>query len=201
MSKRLPGGIEMNGRSKRIATAAVAGIASITVATALAAPAERTFSSGNFSKGIPDEGVAVKTLNVKKKCTIKDVNALVALETTFNQDFALYLMHPSGETIHLSSNNGGDGNGYGSGGCAGAVAFDDEAELKIDSFEGVNKTFFNDDSYQPEQVDTNGIGGLEDLDGLKLKGKWKLIASDTEQFGAGALKCFKLDVRYKSPNN
>ncbi len=201
MSKRLPGGTEMNGRTKRIATAAVAGIASITAATALAAPITKTFSSGNFSMGVPDEGVAVKTLNVKKKGTIKDVNALVALDTTFNEDFALYLMHPSGKTIHLSSNNGGSGDGYGNGNCASAVAFDDEANLKIDSFEGVNKTFFADNPYQPEEVDTNGLGGLEDLDGRKLNGKWKLIASDTEQFGFGVLKCFKLNVTYKSPNN
>ncbi len=191
----------MNGRTKKIATAAVAGIASITAATAFAAPIDKTFSSGNFSTVVPDEGVAVKTLNVKQKGTIKDVNALVALDTTFNGDYALYLMHPSGKTIHLSSNNGDAGDGYGSGGCAGAVAFDDEAQLKIDSFEGINKTFFNDDSYQPEEVDTNGLGGLEDLDGRKLNGKWKLIASDTDQFGSGVLKCFKLDVRYQSTNN
>ncbi|MEJ7875944.1 MAG: proprotein convertase P-domain-containing protein [Solirubrobacterales bacterium] len=191
----------MNGRKKRITAAAIAGLASITVATAVAATNDKTFSSGTINVGVPNEGVAVKSLKVKTKGTIKDVNVLVGLDTTFNQDFALYLMHPSGKTIHLSSNNGGSGDGYGSGGCAGAVAFDDEAELEIDSFEGVNKTFFDDDDYQPEEVDTNGLGGLEDLDGKNLSGKWRLIASDTEEFGAGLLECFKLDVEYKTPQN
>jgi subtilisin-like proprotein convertase family protein len=159
------------------------------------------FSTGNFDMGIPEEGVAVKNLKVKTKGTIKDVNVLVGLSTTFNEDYALYLMHPSGKTIHLSSNNGGNGDGYGNGDCASAVRFDDEAVLEIDSFEGVNKTFFADDDYQPEEVDTNGLGGLEDLDGKKVNGKWKLIASDTTQFGAGTLDCFKLEVEYKTPKN
>ena len=191
----------MHGRTRRIAMAAVAGIASITVATAVAATKDKAFSTGNFSASVPDEGVAVKSLNVKTKGTIKDVNAFVGLDITFNGDYALYLMHPSGKTIHLSSNNGGSGNGYGSGGCAGAVEFDDEAMLEIDSFEGVDKTFFNEDSYQPEEVDTNGLGGLEDLDGKKLNGKWKLIASDTTEFSGGTLECFKLEVEYKTPSN
>ncbi len=191
----------MNGRKSRIAMAAVAGIASITVATAVAATKEKTISTGDFNLSIPDEGVAVKNLNVKTKGTIKDVNVLVGLTTTFNDDYALYLMHPSGKTIHLSSNNGGSGNGYGNGDCASAMRFDDEATLEIDSFDQVDKTFFADDDYQPEEVDTNGLGGLEDLDGKKLSGKWKLIASDTTKFGAGGLDCFKLEVEYKTPKN
>ncbi len=191
----------MYGRSRRIAMAAVAGLASITVATAVAATKEKTFSTGDFSMGIPDEGVAVKNLKVKTKGTISDVNVLVALDTTFNGDYALYLMHPSGKTIHLSSNNGDAGNGYGSGDCASAVRFDDEAVLKVDAYEGINRTFFDDDDYQPEEVDSNEIGGLEDLDGKKLNGKWKLIASDTDQFSAGTLECFKLEVEYTTPKN
>ncbi len=179
--------------------AAVAGIASVTVATAVGATKEKTFSSGALSKVVPDEAVAVQTLNVKTKGTIKDVNALVGLETTINQDYALYLRHPSGKTIHLSSNNGGNGNGngYGSGGCGGAMTFDDEAEVAIDSFDGVNATFF-EGSYQPEQTDQNDIGGLEELDGKKLNGKWQLLASDTDAGAGAVLRCFKLEVEYKT---
>lgn len=189
----------MNGQ-KRIATATVAAIASVTVATAFGATNDKTFSSGPLNKVVPDEAVAVQTLNVKTKGTIKDVNALVGLETTINQDYALYLRHPSGETIHLSSNNGGNGNGYGSGGCGGAMTFDDEAEVAIDSFEGMDATFF-EASYQPEQTDQNDFGGLEELDGKKLSGKWQLLASDTDAGGGAGLDCFKLKIRYKTPTN
>lgn len=189
----------MNGRKKRIAAAAIAGLASITVATAVAATNDKTFSSGTINVGVPDEGVAVKTLKVKTKGTIKDVNAFVGLETTINQDYALYLMHPSGKTIHLSSNNGGTGDGYGTGGCSGAVAFDDEAQFPIEDFEGVNKTF--EGSFKPEQRDLNDNGGLEELDGRKLNGKWKLIVSDTDEFASAVLECFKLGVEYKTPTN
>ena len=186
----------MNGRLKRIAMAGVAGLASITVATAVAATKDKTFSSGTISTGVPDEGVAVRTLKVKTKGKIKDINASVSLTTTSNQDMTFLLRHPSGKTIHLSSGNGGSGNGYGTNGCGNPVTFDDEAADPVEDTEGVDTLF--EGSYQPEQVDTNGNGGLSELDGKKLNGKWQLVVVDTDEFAGGTLRCFKLEAKYKT---
>jgi len=189
----------MNGR-KKIATAAVAAIATVTVATAFAAPANRTFSAGQFELGFGGSESVSKGLKVKPRGTIKDINVEVALQNQQNSDYVLLLQHPTGKTIHLSSGNGGTGNGYGSGqGCGSTVTFDDDATNDIEDTEGINTLLFG--SYQPEEVNENvNEKGLDDLVGLKLNGKWRLVATNTEPTGVAELECFKIEAKYKTAN-
>ncbi|HYH61647.1 MAG TPA: hypothetical protein VD766_07245 [Solirubrobacterales bacterium] len=185
-----------NGRTTRIGTAALAGIASISVATALGATTEKTLSSGLISKGVPHESVLVETLKMKKKGKVKDVNVGIAFDTASNEDYTFLLRHPSGKTIHISSGNGGSGNGYGSSTCASAVRFDDEAGTPVEDLEGVDTLLFG--QYQPEELnEVSGTDGLSELDGLKTNGKWQLQVIDTEPVGLGSLRCFELDFTYK----
>ena len=186
----------MNARARRIATAAVAAIASVTVATAVAAPAEKTLSSGEISKVVPHESVLVQTLKMKKKGKVKDVDVRVGLSTNSNEDYTFLLRHPGGKTIHLSSGNGGSGNGYGSGSCSDSVRFDDEAGTPVEDLEGVNTLLFG--QYQPEEYnEVADTDGLSELDGKKVNGRWQLLVIDTEPVGLGTLDCFELDLTYK----
>ena len=189
----------MNGRMKRIATAAIAGIASVTVATAVAAPKTKTFSTGEVSVGIGNAGSASKSLKVKPKGKIKDLNVVVGFNTNQNSDYSFVLRHPSGKTVHLSSGNGGSGNGYGSGGCGSTVTFDDDADNDITDTEGVN-TLLSGTYNTEEWDDVSQTGGLDKLDGRKLNGRWELIFFQGEETGAGELECFKLEATYKPKN-
>jgi len=187
----------MNGRMKRIAMAAVAGIASVTVATAMGATKEKTFSTGVISNGVAGSDSSTQALKVKTKGKIKDIDVVVGFDTFQNEDYSFVLRHPSGETVHLSSGNGGSGSGYGSGGCASAATFDDESNVAIESTEGIDTLLAG--TYEPEELDSNTQqGGLDKLDGLKLNGKWELVFLSTEETGAGDLECFELQATYKA---
>jgi subtilisin-like proprotein convertase family protein len=200
MSKRVPGGNEMHGRTKRITTAAVAAIASISVATAIAATKERTFSTGAISVGIGGAQSASKSLKVKPKGKIKDVNVVVGFDTNQNSDYTFLLRHPSGKIVHLSSGNGGSGSGYGSGGCNSAATFDDDVNNDITDTEGVD-TLLSETYNTEEWFHVTQSGGLDKLDGLKVNGRWQLLFTSTEETGAGDLECFEIEATYKTPNN
>jgi subtilisin-like proprotein convertase family protein len=175
-------------------------LALLVAGVALAATKTKTFSSGDLAKSIGHGDTLSQKLNIKKKGTIKDVDVVVALQTNVNEDYTFLVRHPNGKTIHLSSGNGASGNGYGSGlteGCGSTVVFDDEAETHITETEGIDTLLSG--PYQPEQRDeVTHIGGLEELDGKKLQGKWELIVTDTAHAsGLAELECFKVRARYK----
>ncbi|HYH61646.1 MAG TPA: hypothetical protein VD766_07240 [Solirubrobacterales bacterium] len=187
----------MYGSKRRIGMALAAGIASISVATALGATKEKTFSTGVISNGVAGSDSSTQALKVKTKGKIKDIDVVVGFDTFQNEDYSFVLRHPSGETVHLSSGNGGSGSGYGSGGCASAATFDDESNVAIESTEGIDTLLAG--TYEPEELDSNTQqGGLDKLDGLKLNGKWELVFLSTEETGAGDLECFELEATYKS---
>jgi hypothetical protein len=55
-------------------------------------------------------------------------------------DFSFMLRSPQGRVVHLSSNNGGNGDGYGSpsiDGCGSTMRFDDEAAENVADFDGL----------------------------------------------------------------
>jgi hypothetical protein len=198
--KQVPGGIDMHIRTKKIATAAMVGIASISVATAMAATKDKTFSTGTISVGIGGSQIDSKSLKVKPKGKIKDVNVVVGFDTNQNEDYAFILRHPSGETVHLSSGNGGSGSGYGSGGCGSVATFDDDADNDITDTEGIDTLLSG--TYNTEEWNhVTESGGLDKLDGRKLNGKWELIFLSTVDTGAGQLECFEIEATYKTQNN
>jgi subtilisin-like proprotein convertase family protein len=169
---------------------------------ALAAVKTAKKSSGDISVPVPDEQTGVKKLNITKRGKIKDVNVTVAADHNEIKDLTFLLESPKGKFVHLSSGNGGSGSGYGSGvtdGCASTMSFDDEATDDVQDYEGVDHVFSG--PYKPESFYINNPGqGLAALDGTQMKGKWKLIVMDTEEIGGGELQCFKLRIRYNTPN-
>lgn len=169
---------------------------------ALAATKTIKKSTGDISKGIPDEQAISQKLVISKAGKIKDVNVIVAVDHVTVGDISLALQSPSGRIVHLSSGNGKDGNGYGSGitdGCASTATFDDEGAEDVADYNGVDHTFSG--GYKPESWFVNNSSlGLAQLDGTKMKGTWKLIVMDTEEFAGGALQCFKLKITYQTPS-
>lgn len=168
--------------------------------TALAATKTIKRSSGDLTKGIPDERAVSQKLVVSKAGKIKDVNVIVAADHTTVSDLTFVLESPKARLVHLSSGNGGNGNGYGgsnTAGCGSTMTFDDEAVDDVSSYEGVDHLFSG--SYKPESwYENNAALGLAELDGTQMKGTWKLIAMDTEEFASGLLQCFKLKIRYQT---
>jgi subtilisin-like proprotein convertase family protein len=182
-------------------TMGAAAVLTLLVAgVAFAATKTKTFSSPDLAKDIGHGDTLTQNLKIKKKGKIKDLDVSVALETNVNEDYTFLVRHPSGKTIHLSSGNGASGNGYGSGlsqGCTGLVTFDDEAVGHITDTEGVDTLL--DGPYQPEQRDeVSDVGGLEELDGKQLQGKWQLIVTDiAHASGLAELECFQVKAKYK----
>jgi subtilisin-like proprotein convertase family protein len=169
-------------------------------APANAAPSKKLIvSSGAIHVGIPDTGAGTKALVVKKAGTITDVNVIIAAEHPAVSDLTFLLRSPKGKVIHLSSGNGGDANGYGttdsSTGCTQTMSFNDQAADDVANYEGVDHVFSG--GYKPESWDEFNPGhSLDSLDGLNMKGKWQLIATDTTELAGGELACFKLNIKY-----
>ena len=173
-------------------------LALVVSGVALGAAKAKTFSTGNISNGISGGHAISQSLTVKKKGKIKDLNVGVAFTTNENDDFTFSVMSPKGKMVQLSSENGGSGAGYGSSCSSNEITtFDDEAAQDIQDYDGVDHVF-DGVSYKPEQYNDNSqTGGLVDFDGSQLKGKWRLIVTDTEDIGAGSLKCFTLTAKTK----
>ena len=158
-----------------------------------ASAATKTFTAGGLPKAWPIEAAFNKKLKIKKKGKLKDVNVHVGVGTNQNDSITLLLRHPGGKVIHLTSENGGTGNGYNPG-----TIFDDEAEKDVGDYEGVDHVFVG--PYQPEDWEEfSNQGGLRRLDGKKLQGTWELIAIDTQELGfpGGTLSQFKVEAQYK----
>ena len=166
----------------------------VVAATGVAFAAVKNVSSGEIEKGIGASHVVTKTLNVKKRGKLKDVNVGVALQTNQNSDYALLLDPPRGPMVHLASGVGGSGSGFGTT-CASAATFDDENGEDIEDTEGID-TNLGADTWTTEQwFHVTESGGLDTLNGKQMKGKWTLIAFSTEDTGGGDLECFKLELK------
>ncbi len=151
--------------------------------------ATQTFSTGNIAVAINDNSTVNVPLTIGPPGPVLDVDALVRLNHTFDGDLDLSLISPAGDTVELSTDNGGGGDNYGSGtnNCSGtSTRFDDSSATAITAgaapFAG---------SFKPE-------GTLEDFFGTAKNGTWRLRVTD--QFGGdtGTVGCFRL--RIERPN-
>ena len=146
----------------------------------------RTFTTGNISTPIPDNGTVSVPVNVPPTERILDVNASIRVNHTWAEDLDISLSHPDNTTIDLSSDNGSSGDNYGSGAnsCAGTpTVFDDEAATSITAgtapFAG---------SYQPEQA-------LSAFDGKTMNGTWNFRFVDDESLISGTVYCATLIIQ------
>ena len=90
------------------------GSGTVTVKAPLAASVTETFSSGSVAVPIQGNSRSIP-LPIAIDKTILDVDALVRLNHSSDQDLALFLGGPGGTFIDLSTNNGGSGRNFGTG--------------------------------------------------------------------------------------
>jgi subtilisin-like proprotein convertase family protein len=129
---------------------------------------------------LPRALVDIGTINspgvVNVPGTITDVNVRINVTHTWDADLDIYLKHPDGSLVELTSDNGSSGDNYTN------TIFDDEAALLISSqsapFTG---------TFRPE-------GSLSVLDGKPAAGTWQLVVTDDEGQDTGTLNSWSLDL-------
>jgi subtilisin-like proprotein convertase family protein len=152
-----------------------------------ASAATRSFTKGPISRDILDSSVTVSTLRVGTRGRIQDLDVLILVTHTFDSDLTIGLMGPSGRVVTLASDDGADGNNFGSGepDCDPPMTrFDDEAATSIN-----DGTAPFDGPFSPEEP-------LSRFDGKQLQGKWRLLIADGEDGDTGTLYCWKMRARY-----
>ena len=148
-----------------------------------------TFSTGNIAVSIPSFDNVFIPLSIATDKAILDIDASVRLNHTQDDDVEMWLVAPDGlTTVELSTDNGADGDDYGTetNNCAGThTRFDDAAATSITAgaapFAG---------SFRPE-------GSLATFNGRSTSGTWFLEASDDGPLtGHGTIGCFKLRIKH-----
>ena len=145
------------------------------------------FSTGNIAVPIPDLSTVDVPIVVPNVGQVLQVQALVRLNHTFDDDLDMFLIDPSGHSVELSTDNGGFGMNYGSGtnDCSGTpTTFTDSAGAAISSgtapFAG---------TFRPEQP-------LSDLFAEPSGGTWKLRVTDDAAIDVGTIGCFTLKITH-----
>src|SRR5690606_16454761 len=131
------------------------------------------FSIWAISEDIP--------INVPESYILTDVNVTVNISHTNNADLDIYLISPTGTTVELSTDNGGNGNKYNN------VTFDDASTNPLPAS---NATISS--TYQPE-------GSLADFNGENANSNWVLrVIDDTRFSNGGTINSITLNLCYAS---
>lgn len=148
-------------------------------------PVTGTSSTGNISTPLPDVTTTEIPLVVSNTGVINDLDVKIRLNHTFDSDLDIFVVHPDGTAVELSSDNGGSGQNYGSGAndCSGTpTVFDDAASTLITTgvapFAG---------TFKPESP-------LSALNGKPVNGTWKLRVIDAVSGDSGTAGCFQLVI-------
>lgn len=121
------------------------------------------------------------TINVPESYVITDVNVTVNISHTWNEDLDIYLISPSGTTVELSTDNGGDGDNYNN------VTFDDASASTLPTS---NTTLSG--TYRPE-------GSLASFNGQNSNGNWTLRVTDDTNWDGGTINSITLNLCYTAP--
>lgn len=139
-----------------------------------------TYTSVDVPKAVPDDNATgvTSTLSIGAAGTIGDVNVrLTSITHTWDSDLVINLTSPTGTSINLINQRGGDGDNFVN------TILDDAAAAAISSgtapFTG---------SYRPE-------GGLSSLYEQSQAGTWTLTLIDVAAGDGGTLNGWGLDIR------
>lgn len=135
-----------------------------------------SFPSADVPKAILDLQTAISNNAVAASGAVVDVNVRVSLTHTWDSDVDIFLRHPDGTLVELSTDNGFDGDDYTD------TLFDDEAAGGVTG----GSAPFNG-PYRPE-------GLLSALDGKPAAGTWKLEIFDDANQDVGTLSSWSLEL-------
>ncbi len=138
------------------------------------------YSAEGLPLTIPDVSTVESPLEVSEAVTVEDVNVLINLTHTFDNDLQIARVSPSGTEVILANHFGSSGNNFTN------TVFDDEATSPIGSgvapFTG---------AFQPSQP-------LAGLDGTTGQGTWKLVVRDQVGGDSGVLLNWRLILNAQS---
>ena len=136
-----------------------------------------TYASTDVPKAINDYTWATSNLSIPDAVNIIDVDVLLdSIAHTYDADLDIYIRHPDGTDVELSTDNGGSGNNFTN------TRLDDEAATSI-----TNGSAPFTGSFQPE-------GSLATLDGKAANGNWTLRIRDDGGGDTGTLNGWSLVV-------
>ena len=135
-----------------------------------------SFPSVDVPKSILDQQIATSNNVIAGSGTVVDANVRVSLTHTWDSDVDIFLRHPDGTSVELSTDNGGMGDNYNN------TLFDDEAATSI-----VGQAAPFAGTFRPE-------GFLSVLDGKPAAGTWKLEIFDDENQDQGTLTSWSLEL-------
>ena len=141
--------------------------------------------STDVPKAIPDNSATgvTSTVTVADGTAItKVVVGIGSITQTYNDDLDIYLTSPGGTRRELSTDNGGNGDGYAS------VVFDDSATSAITTLDVSNAVIRG--KYRPEQSLSTTSG--TDFLGASPVGTWTLKVSDDVAGDTGTLGAWTL---------
>jgi|SoiMethySBSTD1v2_1073268.scaffolds.fasta_scaffold13101_2 leucyl aminopeptidase len=139
-------------------------------------------SSGTYpsTDSLPRVLVDIGTVNspnvINATGTVVDVNVRLNITHTWDADLDIYLRHPDGTLVELTTDNGSSGDNYNN------TLFDDEAVASI-----VSQAAPFTGTFRPE-------GLLSALDGKPAAGTWQLVVTDDEGQDTGTLNSWSLDL-------
>ncbi|HBX52582.1 MAG: hypothetical protein A2W98_10000 [Bacteroidetes bacterium GWF2_33_38] len=146
----------------------------------------QTFSSGNISVAIPDDGNTYPGGGVCNSVAVSDVGTIdgdslivssvcVYIDHTYNGDLDIFIVSPIGTVVSLSSGRGGSGDDFGT--SIGSMCFDMYASASITT---VSSTGPITGSYKPE-------GSFTDFNSENANGNWQLCVGDDYASDSGTL--------------
>ncbi|MCB1060522.1 MAG: proprotein convertase P-domain-containing protein [Calditrichaeota bacterium] len=138
-----------------------------------------TFESDDVPVAIPDGpvGIVESYLMIQPWYVILDVNVVVTITHTYDQDLRLYIEAPNGDdVVRLAYECGLSGNNYID------TRFDDEASIPICSG---SPPFTGD--YIPDRA-------LTLFDGLSTHGTWTLRVTDNHAGDVGVIEAWRMEV-------
>lgn len=140
------------------------------------------YTSADVPRAIPDLGTVTSGLNVPEAFTLVDVDVVgLSITHPYDSDLDVSLLAPSGASVELFTDVGGDGDDF------SGTALDDAAAQSITAgaapFAG---------TYRPE-------GELSALNGQNASGAWTLQITDDTGFDVGTLNAWGLRLCRGTP--
>ena len=133
-------------------------------------------STDTLPRNLVDLGTVNSPNVINATGSIVDVNVRLNITHTWDADLDLYIKHPDGTLVELSTDNGSSGDNYNN------TLFDDEAAISV-----VGQTAPFAGTYKPE-------GLLSVLDGKPAAGTWQLVVTDDEGQDTGFLNSWQLEM-------
>ncbi|HSH03923.1 MAG TPA: proprotein convertase P-domain-containing protein [Anaerolineae bacterium] len=137
------------------------------------------YTSTDGPLAITDMTAVTSTINILDGDMIGDVDVILNLTHSWNEDLEIKIVGPTGAEVLLSQYNGGDGDDY-----TGTI-FDDEASCAITDTGCAAPPFTG--RFRPE-------GSLDLFDGETVAGSWQLVVYDGGVGSTGSLVEWQLVV-------